>query len=333
MENLALKKTVSASSYILPYSPDRAVDGIIDRPIDRWLCSKLPGNLEIDLGNVYYISQWIVYHMGAISGWDKQKGAYDMSDYSLMVKQKDTDQWREVDSVSGNLDSKTDRIISDVPARYVQLVVSKGLNVNPTVVSCMNIAVCGMEHSANLSGINGVGGKLNQKFDPSVLEYTYYLDNSIPKYSITPTLLDSTSLFSLKVGDKVVESISERSIDAEKSEKVFITVSSKDGMTKTYTVNVIRASDPLIQALMINSSQYSEFSSSKTNYTYKISTTDLTFSAFVKKKSAKLKYLYENREQEGAVFYIPSPVAGTTLIITSTSLIGNQHIDYYINFV
>ena len=51
MGNIALNKYATASGYVAPYSPSRAVDGSWT-PASRWLCTSVPCWMAVDLGQI-----------------------------------------------------------------------------------------------------------------------------------------------------------------------------------------------------------------------------------------------------------------------------------------
>lgn len=53
--NIALNRPVTASSYVLPYEPARAVNGTT-QATSRWLCKTLPGYMIVDLGSTNVIT-------------------------------------------------------------------------------------------------------------------------------------------------------------------------------------------------------------------------------------------------------------------------------------
>lgn len=135
--NLALNRPASQSSFVLPYSGQRAVDGSIS-PISRWLCNSLPCFLSIDLGAIFSIDRWVVRHMAVVPGWPAP--GYTMSDFRLQ-RSADNVIWQDVDIVAGNSDSITDRTVSPFQARYLRVLVTGGLQINPQLASILEFEV------------------------------------------------------------------------------------------------------------------------------------------------------------------------------------------------
>ncbi|OBZ12730.1 glycoside hydrolase family 2 [Bacillus sp. FJAT-26390] len=122
--NLALGKTVTASSSLSQHSPSYMVDGSMDTMWSTsdtgWQTSPITDEWAIvDLGESYAISRWVVK-----SGAD---GALITSDYQLEYS-TDTDNgpWITADAVTANTNRFTDRLLDQaVNARYVRLHVTK----------------------------------------------------------------------------------------------------------------------------------------------------------------------------------------------------------------
>lgn len=135
--NLALNKPTNQSSFVLPYSGGRAVDGST-APISRWLCNNLPCWASVDLGAVFSIDRWVVKHMAVVPGWPAP--GYTISDFKLQ-KSMDNLVWQDVDMVSGNFLSITDRTVPSFLARYVRVFVTAGLQINPQLASIIEFEV------------------------------------------------------------------------------------------------------------------------------------------------------------------------------------------------
>jgi hypothetical protein len=136
--NLALHKPAVSSSFVLPYSAQKAVDGSIS-PLSRWQCNIniLPGWITIDLGQSYLIDRWVVYHLGAAGFYSP---GYFMTDYKLQ-RSSDNINWDDVDSITGNISTITNRIVAPFYARYVRILVTNGLQVNPQLASIVEFEV------------------------------------------------------------------------------------------------------------------------------------------------------------------------------------------------
>jgi hypothetical protein len=110
-------------SYMLPYGPSRAVDGKTNA-LNRWQTRKgVDGSyLQVNLGGLYSIDHWVVYNQSYAWGND---AIYAMKAYKLQ-KSNDGVNFTDVDVVSGNASSVTDRAVSRFTANYLRVQVTQG---------------------------------------------------------------------------------------------------------------------------------------------------------------------------------------------------------------
>ncbi len=236
--NLALNKNAAASSYVMPYSPNRAVDGSVV-PINRWLCNSLPAWLSVDLGAVYSINRWVVRHMPA-AGWPAPD--YCMSDFKLQVS-TDNVNWTDIDTVTGNISPLTDKTFTPVNYRYVRVYVTKGLKCNPQMASFMEFEVYPAQ--ALLTGLAVSSGALSPAFVNTVFNYTTpNVANSVTSVAVKPTAEDPTA--TIKVNNVAVTSGNSTNVTLNVgSNDIKVVVTSADGKTtNTYTVTVVRDAAP-----------------------------------------------------------------------------------------
>lgn len=121
--NLALNKVATANHYINGENPSMAIDGAVTDN-SKW-CSNVSGAkwLKIDLGQNYTIDRWVVKHAG--SGGENT--AWNTKNFKLQ-KSSDGVNWSDVDTVTGNKSSITDRNVPVFTARYVRLYITKPTN-------------------------------------------------------------------------------------------------------------------------------------------------------------------------------------------------------------
>lgn len=132
---------VSASSYVAPYSPDRAVNTSSNSNITasarRWYCSDPDEKwIQLDFKQVRYIESWYVSHLGN-AGWDP---SCNTSNYRL-ESSMDGNSWTVRDSVVGNTANATDRTVTPFVARYVRLLITQGNQKNNNWASIMDFWV------------------------------------------------------------------------------------------------------------------------------------------------------------------------------------------------
>ncbi|PYG90335.1 F5/8 type C domain-containing protein [Ruminiclostridium sufflavum DSM 19573] len=260
--NIALNRTTSASSYVMPYASSRAVNGNL-QPTSRWLCNTVPANMTVDLGATYVISAWTVRHMGA-AGW--RAPDYNMCDYMLQGSNNNSS-WVTIDSVVNNLETIASRSVT-CAYRYVKLNVTKGLRTNPQYASLMELEIYGHAPDASLSALSISSGALTPAFAPATLEYTApkvpYGTTSVVVYAAAA---DPTS--AIKVNDAEMTG-GQSTVNLKAGiNTINVLVTALDGVTaKTYTITVEREQGAVLSNLTISSGTLNPtFSSSNLNYT------------------------------------------------------------------
>jgi len=261
--NIALNKTATASSFVMPYSPAQAVNGSLT-PVSRWLCNTVPASLTVDLGSTNIITSWAVKHM-SLAGW--RSPDYNMSDFSFQGSNNNSN-WVTLDSVTDNTLSTTTRNVQ-VAYRFVRLNVTKGLRTNAQYASLMEFEVYGHQPTANLSALGISSGTLTPAFNPATLAYT---SQNVPygtsSVTVTATAQDPTS--TIKINGTVVPSGQGGTVNLSVgSNTIPVLVTALDGTTtKTYTITVIREQGAVLSGLSISSGTLSpDFSSGNLNYT------------------------------------------------------------------
>lgn len=240
MSNVALNKPATASSYVSPFSADSAVDGTLT-PIRRWLCdSSMPCWLSVDLGKTYWIQRWVVKHMGTV-GWSSPD--YNMENYSLQGSM-DNINWTNLDTVTNNTASATDRSIPFAQARYLRVNVTTGLNTNQSVASIADFEVYGT--SAILSGLILRAGKvtvnLSPPFNPIIFPYTASVPNPTTAVTVIPTAQDSSAVITVN-GQIVISGQASQPINLSVGQNtITVNVVSSGDDQNTYTITVTRAS-------------------------------------------------------------------------------------------
>lgn len=136
MQNLALKKTVTASDVTFPYVPSKAVNGEYN-PFSRWQSNTVPCWLSVDLGESKWINRWVVSHM-PVAGWSSV--TYVNTDYMLQGSE-DNLNWFNIDVVQANLLNRTDRTFNACKCRFLRLFINKGLKINPAIASVVELEI------------------------------------------------------------------------------------------------------------------------------------------------------------------------------------------------
>ena len=249
MGNIALNKTAVASSYVMPYSASRAVDGSLV-PVSRWLCNTLPGWLAVDLGKMYSINQWTIRHM-PVAGWASPD--YVNSDFKLQGSNNNVN-WYDIDPVVGNVASITTRNLSSlVVYRFFRVYVSKGLKTNPQLASIVEFELNPF-FSNQLSVLALSAGTLSPVFSSTTYAYTATVDASVSSITITPTAAEPTAI--IKINNQITtNAVASQPIPLAIGSNV-ITVNVTDGSgatTQNYNITVTRQQNVSLSALTAQS--------------------------------------------------------------------------------
>lgn len=136
MENLALNKSATASNITYPYTPSKAVDGVVS-PFSRWQSNTVPCWLCVDLGEPLLVNRWVVRHL-PVAGWPAIH--YVNTEY-LFQASHDGKTWFDIDLVQYNTLSTTDRTFEAKKARYFRVYIKKGLKANSEVASIVELEI------------------------------------------------------------------------------------------------------------------------------------------------------------------------------------------------
>ncbi len=104
-------------------SASKAVDGYTN---SKWCCKDSQSSdpnglwLEVDLGEVCQIDQWVVKHAGE----GGERTGYNTKDFKLQARTEDGE-WLDIDTVENNTDSTTSRFVPTFESRYVRLYITK----------------------------------------------------------------------------------------------------------------------------------------------------------------------------------------------------------------
>lgn len=248
--------TVSANTYVAPYTPACAVDGNKTNSANRWLSYKVPGWLMVDLQYPCVISRWAAYFLPNASTtttpWSS--ALYGMRNYSLQTSM-DTMTWTTVDSVANNASNYTDRTLTTTAVgRFVRFYANTGLNGNTqSAISLLEFEAYGHAVSAALSSLVLSSGALTPAFVSSTLTYSQQVDFNTDSITVTPTAADSTATITVN-GVRVTSGQASGSIHlAVGSNTINVVVTPIYGAAVTYTVTVNRADSQYLTSLTLNS--------------------------------------------------------------------------------
>lgn len=257
--SLTTNKTCSASSFVMPYAPSRAVDGAnINYDLtSRWVTNtnNTGSYMIVDLGALYKISNWSVTCLGITAlQWPGGNALYNLQDFDLQIPTDNTlKTWANVDSVVGNSASSIIRNCTATVTRYVRLNIraNKGnhfSNYNPcTSVVSFDVFGIPVTSNANLSNLTASSGALVPTFASATKDYTVNVGYSVTTTTVTPTVQDAGATITVN-NVAVVSGQASQVINLNVGSNVITTVvTASDGVTKcTYTVNVIRSVPPYL---------------------------------------------------------------------------------------
>lgn len=266
--NIALNKATASSSFILPYSPSRAVDGSL-APTSRWLVSVLPAWMSVDLGAPIWVGKWIVKNITQ-AGWPSP--AYNISDFKLQWSNNNSS-WFDVDTVTGNTMDKVERTVSPVLARYFRVYITKGIQVNQRVASVMELELYEADSTSPLlSNLVLSSGMLTPVFSSNTASYTASVSYDTEGITITPSSVDLAATIVINGTYTVPSGTSSPNLPLTVGgNNITIQVTSSLGnVQKQYTVNVTRNSSAYLTSLKTNSVAVSpQFT--KNNFQYTLS--------------------------------------------------------------
>ena len=268
--NLALNADITASSYVDPYAPGRAVNGIVSDQASRWLCAALPGWLRIDLKKDHWVGQWTVKSIGGNDGWPDN---YCMTSFHLQTSLNGTN-WTTVDTVTGNTNNICTRVLTNpVNARYFRIYIpgDGGLQVNKSAASVMELELIETDvvvlTSLEIKDKEEHAAALTPSFQSNTMSYTTKIGYDSDRITVIPVPSKTTAAITVN-GQALTEG--KASVDMiNGSNRVEIKVTSADGYTVTYVVTVIRASSPYLTSVKFTGIRFSGFV--KTTYNYNLS--------------------------------------------------------------
>lgn len=236
--NIAENKIAEASNSMLPYSPAKAVDGVI-KPLNRWMgfspsVYPEPMWLRVSLGADYWIDRWVVSHMGAV-GWPPDN---NMCDYRFQVALDGN--WRDVDEVKDNNSSKTDRTLATaVKGNVVQVCVTKGLRCNPKYAAIVELEVYEAPNPPYLSNLTISQGVLSPDFSSKTFNYSANVPNNVSSITVTPTAAAGGAAIKVN-GQNATNGQAFGPIGLAVGDNIICIDVASSGMAEKYTINVTR---------------------------------------------------------------------------------------------
>jgi hypothetical protein len=327
--NLARTAIVTASSYVDPYTPDRAANGITGDPASRWLCSTLPCWIMLDIREVHWISKWTVKSISGSAGWPN---TYRMTAFSLQGS-LDGVQWTTVDSVTGNtLNTCTRSLPLPVSARYwrINIPAGGGLEANRGVSSIMDLELIEADavplSSLTILDTAGIEVALTPAFTPGTAGYTANVGYDITSVTVKPVAAAPSAVITVNeqplVDGKAVVTLKAGSINT-----INIKVASATGSI-LYFVDATRASSPYLQSV-VGLPSGTVFNKQVYGYSWSVSarTPTINLTSTVEDAGATLK-LNGNPITSGQQQTVNLNPGSNTITIEVRSRIGNDSRTY-----
>lgn len=138
--NLALNQTATADSFVPGETPAKAFDGTTANNSKWCATGSEPHWLQVDLGSVYSIDQFIIKH--AQEGGESSN--FNTKDFNIQLSEDGTN-WADVVHVTGNTLGKTTHSIDRMSARYARLNVTKATQESDTAARIYEFEVWGQQ--------------------------------------------------------------------------------------------------------------------------------------------------------------------------------------------
>jgi hypothetical protein len=280
MSNILLNKPATANDYYAPFTPAKAVDGVIST-LSRWVSSKTssttPSWLQIDLQGAYCVNQYILAFMGSSTLWNSTQ--YNVKTFKVQGSM-DGGSFFDLDSVSNNTSPNVNKSLTPTWVRYLRVYITSGLNCNNGVSSVVDFQAFEPANVPMLSNLVPSAGTLSPVFGSRTFNYSMNVDNGVGTIAFTPTALQTN--MEIKVNGTVVASGTQSgqiTLDIGNN-NIPITVKSSDGLiTTNYSINVTRAGLPSL----LSSLNIKDDSDDPVAYTPTLSNTVFNYTASVSK--------------------------------------------------
>jgi len=329
MGNIALNKPMTANNSILPYIPSRAVDGAL-APSNRWVSDSIPAWLEVNPGALYMVNRWVVKHPSIITSpnnvWSNSN--YANVDYKLQGS-NDNSAWYDIDGVTNNSATSTDRTFNAVAYRYYRVYVSKGLRGNTVTTSIIEFELY-QAYSSILTNLVISAGTLTPSFNMNTLAYIATVDASVASINVTPTAQDPQAV--IKVNGAVVASGQPKAVAlVYGSNTITVNVTDGSGAQKNYVITVSRQGSANLNTLILKDNSSAivplnpAFDKATLSYTAKtvVNVTTVTVTPTVEDPQATVKV-----SGTAVVSGQPSAAitigAGVTIPVEVTATTGNK---------
>ena len=339
-----INKTVTASSYLNPFFPEKAINGVTDNA-NRWVTRETIGWIEVDLGCPCLFTKYSCDFLGKV-GW---KNPYvNVGNLNLSVSStRGETPLRTIDSVQGNSLSTLTRPINAVKTRKIRLTVGSYFNPYPMTNSVVNfnIEARPLSQNAYLTNLMTNLGNVVPAFIQNNFKYTINA-NGHTSIKIVPTSADPNA--TIFVNAQIVKSgtaSGDISVPLTGSQDIKIRVIAEDEINSLeYTITVIND----IKTLSNITAKTGDgkaitltpiFDPAKKEYAGEIEFSDDNFNVqsiiVVPTADASVKITYNGQiVTSGSELTIANPVVGDNIFeITASKPDGSAATTYKVNVV
>lgn len=339
-----INKTVTASSYLNPFFPEKAINGVTDNA-NRWVTRESDGWIEVDLGCPCLFTKYTCDFLGKV-GW--KEPYVNVGNLSVSVgSTKGDNPTRIVDVVRGNSLSTLTRPINAVKTRRIRLSVAPFFapyTMTSSVVN-FNIEARPLLQNAYLTNLMTSLGNVVPSFTQNNFKYTINA-NGQASIKITPTSVDPNA--TILVNAQIVKSgtaSGDISVPLTGSQDIKIRVIAEDEINSLeYTITVINDINTLSnitaktgdgKAITLNPT----FDPTKKDYAGEIEFSDDNFNVqsiiVVPTADNSVKITYNGQTvASGAELTIQNPVVGDNIFeITASKPDGSAATTYKVNIV
>ena len=331
--NVTQGKPATASSYVTPYAPSRAVNGTMDK-YSRWLCAS-SGTcwLSVDLRGCYKITYWGITSIGA-ANWDVTCNLNSFKVQGFRAYGPNPG-WFDIDTINDNISNKVDHNLqTPVTANSLRVYVGRG-DSRPysTTASIIEFVALGYlaSNNANLSNLAISSGTLAPTFSSSTTTYVAQVPNNITGITITPTAEDTDATIAVN-NQFVVSGAASQLINLDVgSNFIKVDVVSPDSTNcKSYSVTVIRSGNAYLSNLTLSNASLSPlFNENINSYTAEVdnSVTSITVTPTAQ-DTTSIIYIYGAVVPSGSASQAIDLVIGTNAITVLVQSIAGDSMAY-----
>jgi hypothetical protein len=330
--NILLNKTAAASDYIIPFTPNQAVNGNGTDSKSRWLC-RLNGSawISVDAGATYWTNRYVVKFMGN-AGWTAR---YNMPNFTFQAS-TDNSHWINIDAVSNNSANVVDRTLTTTfSARYFRIIFSSGASINPVLASLVEFEVYDAPAPDGLIGLTISSGTLTPSFANQTLNYTASVDTDTASVTLTPTSSVATATITVDGAAVTSGSASQAISLTPGTARTIPIVVTTNNVAKTYSVVVMRQTSAYLTGIKLTGGRTApvmtpSFARNTLAYTATASATPITVSIKKEDDAATLLVTCNGTiltagspTTDGIPYSAPLSTGSNALVIKVTSTTGD----------